>query len=404
MRTLILLLIVAVWAVLVPLPPTAPPATEAQSVPAFRDAAGEAPPYAEDFTGPCRPRLLRTVVRHDLLALALESCPLRSTTLSYGAPSTTGSVTDGGDYAFLSDPDDLTSAVDTYEQLRNGTTTGLVIHQHDSAGTSQAAFYDLVEAGDLVEWREAADCFVRYTVTSASAPAAGAVIREFEVAWMTYAYTGCSGALSPTATASVQWGPLPVLGGTSLTAPIRHGLFFQIVPHNWTGETEPITWLPIPPGGFEEDTYADTVAEARRFPAWREPTFLPEGTRFRSAATGPEEAPYGYWARWGRDAEGNGHSFSITGGYVLGYPWSADAAWYHGGAVLGTYEAHVIAGRPALILAGGDVPPVHINIYDPAVNAFWRIVASAIDAWDQDGEPLWPIRVAESLFEPPNAP
>ena len=35
---------------------------------------------------------------------------------------------------------------------------------------------------------------------------------------MTYAFTGCSGAISSTATARLQWGPLPDLGGTSLTA------------------------------------------------------------------------------------------------------------------------------------------------------------------------------------------
>ena len=165
----------------------------------------------------------------------LEDCGLPSTTLSYGAPVTTGSVTDVGDYAFLTDPDDLTTLVTTYEGLRDGSTTGLVIHQNDSAGTSQAAFYDLVEAGDLFEWRQASDCFVRYTVTEVKDDPAGDPPRKLlAVAWMTYAFTGCSGAISPTATASDHLGPAANLGSPDLTAPIRHGPY-QIVPHGWTG-------------------------------------------------------------------------------------------------------------------------------------------------------------------------
>ena len=156
-------------------------------------------------------------------------------TLSYGAPTTTGSVTDDGDYAFLTDPDDLTTMVTTYEGLRDGSTTGLVINKTDSAGTSQADLFDIVQAGDIAEWRKAADCFVRYEVTEVKADPTGTPPRKLlAVAWMTYAFTGCSGAISSTATASLQWGPLPDLGGASLTAPVVHGMT-QIVPEDWTG-------------------------------------------------------------------------------------------------------------------------------------------------------------------------
>ena len=76
---------------------------------------------------------------------------LPSTTLSYGAPSTTGSVTDDGDYAFLTDHDDLTSAITTYDGLRDGlrkgNPIGLVMHQNDISGASQEAFYDLDGGG-----------------------------------------------------------------------------------------------------------------------------------------------------------------------------------------------------------------------------------------------------------------
>ena len=111
-----------------------------------------------------------------------------------------------------------------------------MIHQNDSVGTSQADFYDLVQVGDIVEWREADDCWVvRYTVTEVKDDPAGDPPRKLlAVAWMTYAFTGCSGAVAANAVASFAWGPLPALGGTSLTAPVVHGMT-QIVPGDWTG-------------------------------------------------------------------------------------------------------------------------------------------------------------------------
>ena len=87
------------------------------------------------------------------------------TTFRYDTYDTTGEVAEPGSYAFLADPADTTSAVTTYEALRDGTTTALLIHKSDAHGASQAALYDAVEAGDLFEWREADDCFVRYKVT-----------------------------------------------------------------------------------------------------------------------------------------------------------------------------------------------------------------------------------------------
>ena len=103
--------------------------------------------------------------------------PLPRTTLTYGAPTTTGGVTDAGDYAFLTDPNDLTTAITTYEGLRtglrDGTTIGLVMHQSDGHGASQEAFYDLVEVNDVVEWREADGCWMRYVVREVHADPAG---------------------------------------------------------------------------------------------------------------------------------------------------------------------------------------------------------------------------------------
>ena len=266
-------------------------------------APAERAPAQSRPTG-CLPRELAQVARNDVAQLSLESCPLPSTTLAYGAPTTTGSVTDDGDYAFLTDPDDLTTMVTTYEGLRDGSTTGLVIHQSDSAGTSQADFYALVEAGDLMEWHQAADCFVRYTVTEVKDDPTGDPSRKLlAVAWMTYAFTGCSGAISSTATASLQFGPLPSLGGASLTAPIVHGMT-QIIPEDWTGAiVEPD--LRGDPSGPPPLVYTTDLATARTLPYWREPR-LPDGWTFREAegGYGSLTAPvFGYCADW-RNADG----------------------------------------------------------------------------------------------------
>ena len=100
-----------------------------------------------------------------------------SVTLTYDTYDTTGAVTEAGSYAFLGGEDGA-SVVATYEALRDGTATSLRIHTSDADGASRADVYDEVGAGDLFEWKQADDCFVRYTVTSTPQPA-GAVAREF---------------------------------------------------------------------------------------------------------------------------------------------------------------------------------------------------------------------------------
>ena len=275
--------------------------------------------YLEHDIARCQPRAPADRRSNDAADLGLEDCGLPPTTLTYGAPVTTGAVTDAGEYAFLTDPDDLTTLVTTYEGLRDGSTTGLVIHKNDSAGTSQADLLDLVGAGDLFEWREASDCFVRYLVTAVKDDPAGDNLpprKLLAVAWMTYAFTGCSGAISPTATAILQFGPLPALGGSSLTAPVIHGIY-QIVPEDWTGvaETGQVHHPPgVPPGPFMGGHLTQTadVAMAREHPYWREP-MLPSDWTFAFAVTGgyetrPDRLLRGLlerpWFRRGHDLRG----------------------------------------------------------------------------------------------------
>ena len=115
-------------------------------------------------------------------------------TQRYTTYDTTGAATTQGSYAFLTGSGDDETAVTTYEGLRDGSATGLRIHKSDAYGASQAGVYDAVAVGDVVEWREASDCFVRYPVTEVKDDPAGDPPRKLlAVKVMTYAFTGCSG-------------------------------------------------------------------------------------------------------------------------------------------------------------------------------------------------------------------
>ena len=178
--------------------------------------------------------------------------PLPPTTLTYGAPVTTGSVTDDGDYAFLTDPDDLTTMVTTYEGLRtglrDGTTIGLVLHQNDGAGASQANFYDLVQANDVVEWREADGCWMRYVIREVHADPTGdppRTLLTLQIYSHPYPETGCTGALRTTGSRTFTWTPGWFSTGNLPTSPFWHEIFVW-VPEGWSGTLpEQATVTPI---------------------------------------------------------------------------------------------------------------------------------------------------------------
>ena len=88
---------------------------------------------------------------------------------------------------------------------------------------------------------------------------------------MTYAFTGCSGAVSKDASVDVTWGTLPDLGGFSLTVPLVHGVF-QIVPSGWQGAIRERQLLFPDHMDVVQPTGATTLAEAREFPYWRDVT------------------------------------------------------------------------------------------------------------------------------------
>ena len=90
-------------------------------------------------------------------------------TFSYDSFDSTGAATAAGSYALLmpaddSDTEGATTIVTTYDELRTEAVV-LVVNVTDGDAKAQDGFYDEVEVDDTVEWRTAADCWVRMQVT-----------------------------------------------------------------------------------------------------------------------------------------------------------------------------------------------------------------------------------------------
>ena len=321
------------------------------------------------------------------------------TTFRYDAYDTSGEVAAPGSYAFLANLADAASAVTTYEGLRDGSATALRIHETDADGVSRAAFLDTVEVGDTFEWKEADDCFVRYTVTAVKPDPAGTVPRKLlGVESIAYAFTGCSGAIATgsasgsaansasSSTASVTWGALPNLGGTSLTVPIVQGPF-QLVPAGWTGATKPVG--PRFPAGptipFAETT---SLAEARTLPHWREPE-LPEGWTFTYAWSG-DEVEVGYF-----EAFYNGLTLTVSAsGINAKYsPKAASATYTNDGSQTSVRETRQIAGRPARVHRSitAEQFPTTVHVWDEATGVLYTL------HWSGHATKL--IALAQSMFE-----
>ena len=316
--------------------------------------------------------------------------PLPQTAFRYDTYDTTGEVAEPGSYAFLADPADTTSAVTTYEALRDGTTTALLIHKSDAHGASQAALYDAVEAGDLFEWREADDCFVRYRVTDVPAVAATAAYREFGVRPETYAFQSCQTGSLPARASAVHFAaaadlPLEHLGGTNLTDfAVVHGVR-QLVPDGVllpSGEVAPGATIAVEPTRWREltplalsvpDVHTSDLEEARPLPYWREPR-LPGGWRLAGVRSGDYAGVLdGYWATY---AGPDGYpAVRITGAYASGLSLAADASWTTNVGKLIVRELRMIAGRPATVKYSplgpkhNAVTAIEVEVYDAATGA-----------------------------------
>ena len=318
--------------------------------------------------------------------------------LRYDTYDSTGEVTVPGSYAFLEGGGGATplAVVTTYEGIREEATL-LRVHLRDAGGVSRAGSYRNVKVGDLIEWRRADDCFTRYTVTSAPAPGAGAMHREFGVEWMTYAFTGCSGAVSAATSASVTSGDLPDLGERSLAAPVMHSIY-QLVPLDWGGEIKHWVHRRLPKGQLSPlSSMANPAPEmVRQLPYWRDPD-LPEGWRLVHVSTGYDTDPaLGYTASYAPPG-------GLVGLEVVGYfpTMIGDSGEAATPAPAGVLETRVIDGRPAIV----DYSPpgeghretytTIVWIYDPATDAAYQIVGYA--AAVRDIGVL--IEIALSLFE-----
>ncbi len=314
-------------------------------------------------------------------------------TFRYDALDATGAVAEPGAYAFLAADG---APVTTYEGLRDGSTVALRIHETDADGVSRAAFYASAKVGDIFEWRERDDCWVRYQVTSVAPPVAG--VKRLGVAAMTYAFTGCSGAIDAGTAFTLNPGPLPDLGGFDLAYPIRHGPY-QLTPKDWTGAIEPET-SHEPPGWNEANpVYTSDLATAQKLPYWRD-TKLPEGWTFLSAGT-DLRVLYGYCASWA-NADGYG-GVDICGFHSSARAWPAARRGPHV-----VYETRMIEGRPAMVrysptsLAQHSAGvPIKLWIYDPGTESEYTILGADSSLRGSSVDAV--IAIAESLFAEPEA-
>ena len=314
------------------------------------------------------------------------------TTFRYDTYDTTGAGAEPGSYAFLADPADTTSAVTTYEGLRDGTTTALRIHQTDADGVSRAAFLDTVEAGDLFEWRQAEDCWVRYRVTELLPDPSGKPRKLLGVEWMTYAATGCTGAIAADAAARVGLNP-PPFTSDGIAAPVRHGPYL-LHPVPWDGDLEEKSRPSYGAAQGQDATehvVSSDLAVVRAHPFWREPD-LPDGWTLHMATVGLEGID-GYWALYLDARGGIGAEIWVTRPPLLPkYIRATDG--------VSIYEARTIDGHPAIVRYSPADDPTHRTsaaIFHEATGIEYLVVGISPRA---SGLPDIVIAAARSLYRP----
>ena len=319
------------------------------------------------------------------LAIGLVAPP----TMTYPTFDTTGNTATAGSYSILTSEGEAARAVATYEELRKSA-SAVRLSLTDGGGVSHAAFYSTVEAGDVFEWREAPDCWTRYQVTSATAPGSGATSREFGVKWVTYAYSGCSGALPATLAATMSWYPRDV-GGSSLASPVVHGVF-HIKPAVWAGLLQGSTYHAPPKLSKNTPVHTRDTTVAATLPYWRHPA-LPAGWTLEFATSGSvTDPPYGYCAHFYR-----GHlGVEICAGHMARRSGAGSSSNSNGVA----WETRTISDRPALVrympLNPGSAVPVVVGVYDAATECLYTVTGRG----GFRGANINPvIAIARSLFD-----
>ena len=313
----------------------------------------------------------------------------------------TGEASTPGSYAFLMLDGDATRVVETYEELRTESTV-MRVHPVDADGVSHAAFYDGVGVGDVVEWREAEDCWTRYEVM-ATPVGASVATRDFGVEWLAYAGTGCAGPLSTSVAVRAGWGP-PVIASratgsravTLIPSPIRYGPYL-LIPSEWEGVLEPFAelWTASPLSVSSTDSLpkwpSSILAEVRQHPLWREPT-VPAG-----------------WALTGHVAH---DSLSLSAAYededhavavhISWSPYGPRREYVSEGPGVNLSETLTIDGHPAVLWYDPTgtlgIPVNEVSVYDEATGI--QYVVAGYTFVDIDTV----VAIARSLFESPNPP
>ena len=249
----------------------------------------------------------------------------------------------------------------TYEEARTDATIAR-FNVVDADGVSHTDRYGPVAVGDLVEWRRAEDCWTRYQVTSTTLR--GGTVWEFGVAWMTYAFTGCGGALAVNAPTTLHLGPLPDLGDPELAYPIRHGLW-QFVPKGWTGAVEPTEDRPPAARHDWSTPTVETLFEARRLPSWRDPG-VPISWALDHVTVAARDGPLDSYRAVYHASTG------ATAMIIEWYHVPRSVSAVEAQCLLWCEETRVIAGRPARV-SYSPLGPFHdvfhraaVWVYDPA--------------------------------------
>ncbi len=140
--------------------------------------------------------------------------------LRHDAASVVIEVDENGEWTYTFYTEPRASVITTYEGLRRDAAT-LRVNAAAADGPPAQSLFGTVEAGHVIEWFHARDCFVRYRVTAVSEAGEDAPIREFGVRPETYVFQGCqSGSLPANGTTAAFSAapelPLEHLGGLSL--------------------------------------------------------------------------------------------------------------------------------------------------------------------------------------------
>lgn len=345
----------------------------------------------------CIPAGLRDLPDNDFAVLGLPDCtpemlppPAKPPqpepiVLPYNRLDTTGSATTPGSYAFL---DGAANMISTYEGLREDAVE-LRIHQADADGASRADAYGTVAPGDIVEWRQASACWVRYEVTAVLPDPPGTTPRKhFAIKWLAHAGTGCVGAIAGDSAARVTLHPASFFSPT-LSTPVRFGPY-QFIPSGWIGAVEEHTMVAPPaPDWPDGPAWSDDPAVVRKHPVWNEPR-LPEGWQLSSMWTDSTEGSGGVVADY-YDGEGR-RAASI---------WIARLNWRPFNITIWTSrmseEVRAVDGHPAFLEY--DTYRASVWISNETTGIHYQVYYSAREG-DLTGRDIEDaIEVARSLYD-----